>query len=306
MQYIIEDKKKISFFMALLKSCLSNKTSISLMISVQHGWLIMQNQEHLHSLDASNLVLLIHLRNCFFSSYSSSGLQKITFEFDVLNLFKSLKGLNKSIKKITFQIKPDQQNINQAQLLCIINVDDTQIVMQRPIYINNQLQQNVYFQEMQDFTQEKNKYLEISDDYLKQIKEMQNVILEMKFYEDYMSIVSVNDPNSVQKVIFKQALSRYDFQILDEIFESRNRLLIPPNYLLPHINLANKLQMNMEMCFGEEIISDRVAVYCRTITDQCQIVTNFGSILEQDLQVSTQQKNEVYTIQQQQQQQPTA
>lgn len=108
MQYVLEDKRKIGFFIALLRSCISNKPYLDLLLNAQQGWLVMQNGEYFHGLDASRLVFLVQIKNSFFNSYSIGEVPKISFEIEVLSIFKALKGLTKNIKKITFQIRLDK------------------------------------------------------------------------------------------------------------------------------------------------------------------------------------------------------
>ena len=65
----------------------------------------MQNQDFLHGTDASNLVFMVHLKNSYFTSYSTTEIQKVSFELELLNIYKTLKGLSKLIKRVTIQIK---------------------------------------------------------------------------------------------------------------------------------------------------------------------------------------------------------
>lgn len=104
----------------------------------------------------------------------------------------------------------------------------------------------------------------------------------MHFTGEALSVSKVNDPNDVQKIFFKTSLPHYNFKWIQDAFQSRNRLYIPPNYLLPHISLAKKLGQTIHLSFGEDIVQDRIPVYCCSRNDQCLIVSNFGSILACD------------------------
>ncbi len=85
---------------------------------------------------------------------------------------------------------------------------------------------------MKEFTQEKNKCLEIKDDYLKVIKNMKDTQIDLFFHEDSISFKALGQKD-VETNISKNALSRYDFQILDDQYDKRNKLVIPSNFLLP-------------------------------------------------------------------------
>ena len=63
---------------------------------------------------------------------------------------------------------------------------------------------------MQEFTQEKNKCLEIREEYLQIIKEMRDTMIELLFQSDCISFRAVG-LKDVETNISKNALSKYDF-----------------------------------------------------------------------------------------------
>lgn len=86
---------------------------------------------------------------------------------------------------------------------------------------------------MKEFTQEKNKCIEIKQEYLKSLKEIKNDIVELCFHEDHINIKSASNLHDIETNISTTVLGRYEFGVLDQSYDNRNKLIIPPNFLLP-------------------------------------------------------------------------
>lgn len=72
MRYIIEDKKKIVFFIHWLKCCYVNNHKTVLMICKEKGWLSMQNCSYLNQIASNKLIILSHFKNTFFNFFDTS------------------------------------------------------------------------------------------------------------------------------------------------------------------------------------------------------------------------------------------
>lgn len=76
---------------------------------------------------------------------------------------------------------------------------------------------------------------------MKQMKDLKkNECVYFKFYNDYVSAYNIEEENNVS--IRKTALEKYDYVSLTSNLGGKNRLTIPPNFLVPQVMMGIKLK----------------------------------------------------------------
>lgn len=85
-----------------------------------------------------------------------------------------------------------------------------------------------------DFIEDKTQYLDIKQVYMKQMKDLKkNECVYFKFYNEFVTVYNEEEENTVS--IKKNVLEKYDYQSLILNLRGKNRLTIPPNFLVPSI-----------------------------------------------------------------------
>ncbi|EAR82505.1 hypothetical protein TTHERM_01123880 (macronuclear) [Tetrahymena thermophila SB210] len=306
MIFYLEDNKKWSQLMHFFKTCISGNSNICFMWNNIHGWLLMQNSEYLNNLDSDHLVLLSYFRMNYFSSFINNrdlGIENATFEMDITRIYQSLKSIRKSTKKVMFSL---QKKDNYSNDLCVqfvmkIYDEDGILEIKRDVYLNPNLNQHLYFNHMRNLSQENILYLEINQNYLKSVKEFKNSILQLKFYEEHIHVEALNGEQDLVLQINRNICNNYNFSRILSQFDNKNRLLIPPNFLISQIYLANKFNQTIQLQFGDEMVGGRVIVYLRIKNESFEIISAFSTVFDIDNQ--TQDDTSPFNQNPQQQQQ---
>ncbi|KAL4479189.1 hypothetical protein ABPG72_009019 [Tetrahymena utriculariae] len=289
MIFYLEHNKKWSQLMHFFKTCISGNSNICFMWNNIHGWLLMQNSEYLNNLDSDHLVLLSYFRMNYFSSFINNrdlGFENATFEMDITRIYQSLKSIRKSTKKVMFclQRKDNQSNDLCVQFVMKIFDEDGILEIYRDVYLNPNLNQHLYFNHMRNMSQENILYLEINQNYLKSVKEFKNCILQLKFYEEHIHVESLNGEQDLVLQINRNICNNYNFSRILSQFDNKNRLLIPPNFLISQVYLANKFNQTIQLQFGDEMVGGRVIVYLRVKNESFEIISAFSTVFDIDNQ----------------------
>ncbi|KAL4432770.1 hypothetical protein ABPG74_011591 [Tetrahymena malaccensis] len=289
MIFYLEDNKKWSQLMHFFKTCISGNSNICFMWNNIHGWLLMQNSEYLNNLDSDHLVLLSYFRMNYFSSFINNrdlGIENATFEMDITRIYQSLKSIRKTTKKVMFSLQRKENQTNDLCVQFVMKIFDEDGILEiyRDVYINPNLNQHLYFNHMRNLSQENILYLEINQNYLKSVKEFKNCTLQLKFYEEHIHVESLNGEQDLVLQINRNICNNYNFSRILSQFDNKNRLLIPPNFLISQIYLANKFNQTIQLQFGDEMVGGRVIVYLRVKNEAFEIISAFSTVFDVDNQ----------------------
>ncbi|KAL4487453.1 hypothetical protein ABPG72_006973 [Tetrahymena utriculariae] len=281
MKFDLEDKKKISLLCDLLKAFMSGKSNVLFVWHRNEGWAVLQNQEYLDNLDCSNLVNLCHIKTHFFSHISYESNEFLCFELDVTNYVRVLKSIKKQIKRMIWHIYNIDEAQNKALLQLNIIVDEGQMEVKKEIFLQQRMNPQLYFNIFRSFLEEKIQYLEIKQIYMKQMKDLKkNECVYFKFCNDYVSAYNNEEENNIS--IKKTALEKYDYNSLINNMGGKNRLTIPPNFLVPQVMMGIKLKDPIQLFIGNDIVDDHISVSLRTKNESFTFISQFKSIMEQD------------------------
>lgn len=93
-------------------------------------------------------------------------------------------------------------------------------------------------------------------------------------------MTAYNEADERNISIRKNALEKYDYATLIKKHNGKNRLAIPPNFLVPQILIGLKLKDPIQLFIGDETIDDNIAVFLRTKTDSFTFISQFRSLME--------------------------
>ena len=105
--------------------------------------------------------------------------------------------MKRSIKKIHIQVscRPTSSFIDTQMAIfkILINTDENYFTIERDVYLNNFIDHNLYYHQLTNFENDKSRYLEIESTHLKNIAELKNCCIEIKFYEDYFILSTISE-----------------------------------------------------------------------------------------------------------------